>query len=106
MKVVGSILVFGFGLAGFIFLDWPKAVLWLLFVIAAYPVALAFTISGPLPSNDLVQLYKVGLSQLPVIGTIIESVSSSHLASHQSPHSKPGERPSPKARTARRPDPK
>jgi hypothetical protein len=71
-KAIASLLVFGFGLTGFVILDYGKGVLWLIFVIAAYPLALAYTKAGPMPAEDLVQIYKIGVSQIPLIGHLAQ----------------------------------
>lgn len=67
-----SIILLSFALAGFIFLPVVSAVLWLLFLIIAYPVALAFTTAKQSMDNrNLVEIYKAGIRQIPVIGKII-----------------------------------
>mgnify|MGYP000869683809 CR=1 FL=1 len=67
-KIIISIILLGFSLAGFIFLPWASAVLWLFFLIIAYPVALAFTTAKQSMDNrNLVEIYKAGLKQIPVI---------------------------------------
>jgi hypothetical protein len=48
-----------------------KAVLWLIFFILAYPLALAFTVDGRLPSRDLKEIYIAGIAQIPFLGGII-----------------------------------
>jgi len=68
-KIVISIILLGFSLAGFILLTWASAVLWLFFLIIAYPVALAFTAAKQTMDNrNLVEIYKAGLRQIPFIG--------------------------------------
>src|SRR5271157_591545 len=68
-KIVISIILLGFALLGFVWLPWASAVLWLLFLIIAYPVALAFTASKQSMDNrNLAEIYKAGLMQVPVIG--------------------------------------
>ena len=72
-KIFTSIILLSFALAGFVRLPWFSAVLWLIFLIVAYPVALAFTTSKQSMSNsNLVEIYKAGLSQVPVIGKLFK----------------------------------
>jgi hypothetical protein len=70
-KIFVSILVLGFGLSGFWILDPYKGVLWLIFFVLAYPPALAFTAAGKIPAGDLKEIYKIGVSQIPILGGII-----------------------------------
>jgi len=71
-KIVISIILLGFSLAGFIFLPWASALLWLFFLIIAYPVALAFTAANQSMDNrNLVEIYKAGLRQIPAIGRFL-----------------------------------
>ena len=71
MKIIISIIILVFALIGFFILDLSKAALWLIFFIAAYPLALSFTVADKLPSHDLVTMYKAGVAQIPVIGKFI-----------------------------------
>jgi hypothetical protein len=69
LKIITSIILLSFALAGFIWLSWPRAFLWLIFLIVAYPVALAFTTAKQSMSNkSLTEIYKKGLLQVPVLG--------------------------------------
>jgi hypothetical protein len=71
-KVIISIVILGFALAGFLWLPWQAAILWLLFFIAAYPVALAYTTAKQSMDNkNLVKIYKEGLRQIPIIGKMV-----------------------------------
>jgi hypothetical protein len=77
-KIIISIILLGFALAGFIFLPWASAILWLFFLIIAYPVALAFTMAKQSMDNrNLVEIYKAGLRQIPVIGRFLGNKPSS-----------------------------
>lgn len=76
LRVVIMVVLLGFGTAGFwLFNDHYKATLWLIFFIAAYPLALAFTVADPMRSSDLLKLYKMGLSQIPLLGKLLGAVS-------------------------------
>lgn len=71
------LLVLGLGLAGFQFLpDNTRAILWLIFCVAALPLAMAFFAAGPMKSADLVKLYAAGLRAIPFIGRLAASSSS------------------------------
>ena len=73
-KIVISIILLGFSLVGFILLPWISAVLWLLFLIIAYPVALAFTVARQsMDNHNLVEIYKAGLRQVPIIGRLFSN---------------------------------
>lgn len=69
-KLIASFIVFVFCLGGFLLLDFWKGVLWLMFLIAAYPLCISYTVAGELPANKLVEMYKLGLAQIPVIGKL------------------------------------
>jgi hypothetical protein len=77
MNIIVSLLLLGASLLGFVLLDIFKAALWLLFLIIAYPPALAVTSADPLPSGDVVELYRIGVSKIPVIGKILTPLFSS-----------------------------
>jgi hypothetical protein len=72
-RIVVLVVILAAGVTGFEILDLQKAILWLVFCIAAYPVVNAFTIAGPMPSSDLLALYKIGVSQIPLIGRFVGS---------------------------------
>lgn len=77
-KTIVSIILLGFALAGFIWLPLTSAILWLIFLIVAYPVALAFTTAKQSMDNrSLTEIYKAGLRQVPVIGKLFGSKPSS-----------------------------
>ncbi len=77
-KIIISIILLGFALAGFIWLPFTSAILWLIFLVVAYPVALAFTTAKQSMDNqNLVEIYKAGLRQVPVIGKLFGSKPSS-----------------------------
>jgi hypothetical protein len=70
-KVIVSIMVLGFALAGFALLSWSSALLWLIFLIVAYPVSLAFTFAKQsIDNHSLVEIYKAGVSQIPLLGKL------------------------------------
>jgi hypothetical protein len=70
-KILISVILLGFALAGFVWLPWTSAVLWLIFLIVAYPVALVYTTAKQSMDNrNLVEIYKAGLKQVPVIGKL------------------------------------
>jgi hypothetical protein len=74
MKYVISVLLLAAALIGFYLLQWPNAVLFLLFLIIAYPPALATTVADEIPSRDIVQMYRIGVSQIPALGGIINAL--------------------------------
>jgi hypothetical protein len=79
MNIVVSAIILAFSLAGFYLLKDNNylATLWLLFWIISYPVALAFTLPGSaklIASGQLVELYRLGLTQVPIIGNLLNSV--------------------------------
>lgn len=73
VKIIYSIIILGFGLIGFVFLQWFQAVLWLIFFIVAYPLAIAFLGGERLSENNLVEMYKVGMKQIPIIVKLLKS---------------------------------
>jgi hypothetical protein len=73
-KIAISIVLLSFALAGFFWLQWYSALLWLIFLVVSYPVALAYTAAEQsLDNRDLVQIYKAGLKQVPIIGKLLNS---------------------------------
>jgi len=74
MNIAISLLLLTASLLGFYLLETQKAILWLVFLIVAYPPALAFMRAGPLPATDLITLYRIGVSQIPFIGKIIQGL--------------------------------
>jgi hypothetical protein len=71
LKIVGGLVVLVLVLIGFSILPPLGSVLWLLFLIIAYPLIIAFTTSEQSMDNaNLVELYKKGLSEVPVLGKI------------------------------------
>ncbi|NLJ49551.1 MAG: hypothetical protein GX428_08205 [Candidatus Atribacteria bacterium] len=71
-KLACSVIILGIALLGFKYLTLFTAVLWLLFLIIAYPVALAFTVAKQSFDNrNLVEIYKAGLTQVPIIGKFL-----------------------------------
>ena len=68
-KMLISIILLSIALAGFIWLPWYSSILWLIFFIVAYPVALAITSAKQSMDNrNLIEIYKAGLTQVPVLG--------------------------------------
>jgi len=90
-KILVSVVILGFVLAGFVLLDPYKAVLWLLFMIIAYPPALAFAQAGRIPAKSLVEIYKAGISQIPFLGGIISQVLNPTKGGETKPPDKPPE---------------
>jgi hypothetical protein len=65
--LVGFVLLLRISLAG--------AAFWFLFLLVAYPVALAFASRDQaLDGHNLVKLYKLGVSQIPAIGEFLSRV--------------------------------
>lgn len=73
VRIFISILLMGFGLGGFFVLqNWFQGVLWFLFLLVVYPLSLAFTTNvHQLERTDIVKLYEVGVSQIPLIGEFL-----------------------------------
>jgi hypothetical protein len=70
-KIVISIILLSFALAGFVWLPLYSAILWLIFLVVAYPVALAYTTAKQSMDNrTLTKIYKAGLTQVPIIGKL------------------------------------
>jgi hypothetical protein len=77
MNLVFTVLVMGVALTGFYYLETVKAVLWLVFWVWAYPVALAFTKAEAvrnMQQGKLVEMYKEGLTQIPAVGHLLGTV--------------------------------
>jgi hypothetical protein len=72
-KVLLLVLVVGLGLAGlWAFSSLSSRILWFVFCLVCYPVVLAFTHGNSrLTDQDLVEIYKRGLRQLPVVGRLL-----------------------------------
>jgi len=52
----------------------PQAILWFLFLLIAYPPALAVTVVQNISSVEVVELYRIGVSQMPIIGGILQQL--------------------------------
>jgi hypothetical protein len=74
LRVVLSALLLVCALVGFAILGWPGSVLWLVFLIVAYPLGLAYAMGEPLAGKDLVQIYRIGAAQIPAIGKLLEHI--------------------------------
>ena len=75
VRLGSAVLLLAFALAGFLKLPLYLAILWLVFLIVAFPIGLAFmTHSDSLGNNDLLTLYTTGVRQLPVIGRLLSGV--------------------------------
>jgi hypothetical protein len=71
-NLITLIVLLGLGLSGFYLLEPFPAVLWFLFVLVATPVVLAFVqSSGKFTPKNLIDLYRLGVKQLPFIGDIL-----------------------------------
>lgn len=73
VRLMVLVILLVFGLAGFwLFQDkLSVAILWLVFVMAAIPPVWAFFFeSGKLKGADVVEIYKVGLGSIPVVGKL------------------------------------
>jgi hypothetical protein len=68
-KIVIAVIILVIALGGFWILPIEGTILWLIFLIAGYPLALAFTTAKQSMDNtNLVGMYKAGLKQIPIIG--------------------------------------
>jgi hypothetical protein len=75
--LIAALVVLGFALGGFWLLPAALAFVWFLFLFVAFPIALAFTVNAPtFGGNQLLELYKAGLKELPAIGRILGRPSS------------------------------
>lgn len=75
VRLGSAALLLAFALAGFLKLPLYVAILWLVFLIVAFPIGLAYmSHSDALERNDLLTLYRTGVQQLPVIGRLLGSV--------------------------------
>src|SRR5262249_15559386 len=73
MNILITLLVLGFALAGFGILEAYKATLWLVFLIVSSPVAVSFSdpvVRRELGEQSLLDMYKAGLKQIPLIGRL------------------------------------
>jgi von Willebrand factor type A domain-containing protein len=68
-----TVVVLAFALAGFVLITWPGNLLWLIFWIVAYPLAIGFGTGQQLQNGDLVEVYKAGVAQIPVLGKLINA---------------------------------
>ncbi len=75
VRLGSAALLLGFALGGFFILPLYVAVLWLVFLIVAFPIGLAYmSHSQALGRDDLLTLYMTGVRQLPVIGRLLSGV--------------------------------
>ncbi len=76
-NIISTIVILVLLFAGFYIIeDRFKMVVWFLFLLIAYPVILAFTISlargsAVFTDKSLADLYREGLTQVPFIGKLI-----------------------------------
>ncbi|MBX9602631.1 MAG: hypothetical protein K2X35_16625 [Bryobacteraceae bacterium] len=71
-KLIVLVVLLGFGVGGFYVLSFQKAVLLLLLVTVAIPPLLAILFeNGRLTGPDIVQLYRLGLQGIPLIGKLV-----------------------------------
>jgi hypothetical protein len=75
-NLVTLIVLLAFGLAGFYFLEsLVKAVLWFVFVLVVAPVILAYVQNAQsIKGKSLLDLYRIGVAQLPFIGDLLAKV--------------------------------
>jgi len=74
-RLGSAVLLLAFALGGFFILPLYVAILWLVFLIVAFPIGLAFmSHTHALGKNDLLTLYTTGVQQLPVIGRLLSGV--------------------------------
>jgi hypothetical protein len=72
MKLVSLVVLMGLGFGGFYLLPLQKAAMWLGFVIIAIPPILAVVFeSSKLSGKNVVELYRLGLRGLPIIGKLV-----------------------------------
>lgn len=75
IKVVSGFVVLILVLIGFAILPAFGSVLWLFFLIIAYPLIIAFTTSEQSMDNvNLVEMYKTGLTQVPFLGEFFSKI--------------------------------
>lgn len=75
LKIIIAVILLAFGFASFKWLPPIGAVLWLIFVIVAYPVALAYTTAQQsMDNHNLAEIYKAGIGQIPVLIRFIRNL--------------------------------
>jgi hypothetical protein len=74
MNVLVSVIFLGLALLGFKILGTMEALFWLILLIVGFPPALAFIIHGGPERKDLLELYRIGTSQIPIIGELIKHI--------------------------------
>ena len=78
MAIVVMVVMLGFGLLGFLILDRPKAILWFLFVLVAYPVANAATQVERWTDRSAIEIYKIGVTSIPGISGLLSLIGRAH----------------------------
>jgi hypothetical protein len=74
VRVLLTVLLLICSFAGFKLLDGGKAVLWLVFLGVAYPPALAASVTERWDAADVIEMYKIGVSQIPLFGSLLEKL--------------------------------
>ena len=72
MKLLTLVVLMVIGFGGFYFLPVEKAAMWLLFIVIAIPPILAVIYeSTKLTGANVVELYRLGLRGLPILGKLV-----------------------------------
>ena len=72
-NIITLVIALVIGLAGFFVLDFWRGFLWLVFVVIASPLILAFTQNASsVAGKNLIDLYRIGLKQLTIIGSYFQ----------------------------------
>jgi peptidoglycan/LPS O-acetylase OafA/YrhL len=94
MRIVITLIILAFALVGFYILGTGGGILWLLFFIVAYPPVLAFTASPTIKEEtNLIELYRIGVSQIPFIGQTLSTLFGVRMHNNKTEVERDKERP-------------
>jgi len=72
MRIIVSIVILAFAVAGFYLLHLGQGFLWLVFLLLGYPLALAITVKpDAISEQTILEMYKFGAQQIPGVGQVI-----------------------------------
>jgi hypothetical protein len=72
LKVASLMALMAAAFSGFYFLETTKAVMWLIFIVTAIPPILAVLFeSAKLTGSNVVELYRLGLRGIPILGKLV-----------------------------------
>lgn len=73
-RLTMAIVLLGAALGGFYVLPTIAALMWLVFLVVAYPIGLAFGIGESMDQKSLLELFRIGIGQIPVIGKMFSGI--------------------------------